>query len=264
MNCNFLYSQVYNILDQFVPKTKASRISYPPWFTPSIKANLKLKAFHFRRYRKFGVDSDLSEYKRLRSLVKRDIRIKYREYLLDIESKFKTDSKCFWSFVASKRKTTGMPKTMNYGDLIVDNPADILQSFRHFFSQSFIPRSDAHVSESSFSDALTLPLPSFGEDCVLGILKSLKPTFTAGPDRLPSFLLRDCASVLSGPLTKIFNLSLSSQKYPRPWKTAKTRPVYKTVTEETSKTTDRFVYYQISVRSLRKLCLVSFTPTFNI
>ncbi|XP_051170278.1 uncharacterized protein LOC127287402 [Leptopilina boulardi] len=57
--------------------------------------------------------------------------------------------------------------------------------------------------------------------------KSLKATFVSGPDNIPSFIVKDCASVLAEPLTLIFNLALKSRIFPHVWKEAKIIPVYK-------------------------------------
>ena len=49
----------------------------------------------------------------------------------------------------------------------------------------------------------------------------------SGDDLLPSFLVKDLASVLCYPLKIIFNLSINSSKFPTVWKTTKVTPVFK-------------------------------------
>nr|CAI5821968.1 unnamed protein product [Callosobruchus analis] len=49
----------------------------------------------------------------------------------------------------------------------------------------------------------------------------------AGLDSIPSFFLKDCASILSDPLTYLFNLSLKSATFPSKWKLSKIVPVVK-------------------------------------
>ena len=55
----------------------------------------------------------------------------------------------------------------------------------------------------------------------------LKATLTAGPDLIPSFLVKDCATILSKPLTAIFNMIFTSCKFPEVWKESRVTPVFK-------------------------------------
>jgi len=59
------------------------------------------------------------------------------------------------------------------------------------------------------------------------LLDSLRPTAT-GLDQLPAWFLRLAAPVIYQPLTRLFNLSISTGTVPRQWKQAIIRPVPKT------------------------------------
>lgn len=48
-----------------------------------------------------------------------------------------------------------------------------------------------------------------------------------GPDGIHSLLLKNCESLLTAPLTIIFNESLSIGYFPSDWKSCKVRPVFK-------------------------------------
>ena len=58
-------------------------------------------------------------------------------------------------------------------------------------------------------------------------LKSLKPKKSAGLDDLPPRLLKDAATVISGPLSHIINLSLNAGIVPSDFKDAKLVPLHK-------------------------------------
>ncbi|XP_057299399.1 uncharacterized protein LOC130630019 [Hydractinia symbiolongicarpus] len=58
-------------------------------------------------------------------------------------------------------------------------------------------------------------------------LQSLKRKKAAGWDNLPPGILKDAATVLSGPLAHIINLSLQTATVPTEWKIAKVTPIYK-------------------------------------
>ena len=58
-------------------------------------------------------------------------------------------------------------------------------------------------------------------------LKSLQRDKACGPDNLPSQLLQVAADFISLPLSRLFQLSLSSGALPRDWVTANVVPVHK-------------------------------------
>jgi len=80
------------------------------------------------------------------------------------------------------------------------------------------------------------------EDQVFKILQSLDSKKATGLDGVSSRLLKAGATPLASPLTKLFNLSLSSGQVPQQWKTARVTPLFK----EGSKT-DANNYRPISV-----------------
>jgi len=62
---------------------------------------------------------------------------------------------------------------------------------------------------------------------VLQSLNTLKLSFSPGPDRIPSCILRNCSSYLALPVTLIFNLSLSQCRFPSIWKESFIIPLLK-------------------------------------
>ena len=58
-------------------------------------------------------------------------------------------------------------------------------------------------------------------------LRKLKRKKATGLDEIPSFILKDCANVLTTPLTKIINTSITTSTYPSDWKKSRLVPVYK-------------------------------------
>ena len=56
---------------------------------------------------------------------------------------------------------------------------------------------------------------------VINAIMQLKLKYTAGPDKIPSVLIRECASYWIKPLTILFNLSLKLKTFPDVWKATK-------------------------------------------
>ena len=110
----------------------------------------------------------------------------------------------------------------------LEGPNDILAAFADLFSSVFIPSTDPpNLNNIHYNLNSNIVLELFNEQEVLLALKESKNKLTAGVDGVPSFLLRDCASVLVKPLLHLFNTSLKSQTFPDKWKMAKLCPVFK-------------------------------------
>lgn len=104
----------------------------------------------------------------------------------------------------------------------------IAESFAHFFRSSYVDSSFStaeSTSSQNIYDHFNLELVS--EDDIFKILRSLKPKSTIGPDLIPAFILKDCASVFAYPLMLIFNLALATQTFPSAWKISRITPVFK-------------------------------------
>jgi hypothetical protein len=70
----------------------------------------------------------------------------------------------------------------------------------------------------------TIPV---SETEVINVIKSLKPKNTARYDGISSKILKQCAHIISKPLTYICNCSLTTGIFPEKCKSAIVRPVYK-------------------------------------
>ena len=62
---------------------------------------------------------------------------------------------------------------------------------------------------------------------LLNVLQRLQIQKACGLDRLHNRLLKEFANEIGKPLLHIFNLSLSSGRFPKQWKVARIQPVYK-------------------------------------
>ena len=62
---------------------------------------------------------------------------------------------------------------------------------------------------------------------VLKLLKELNPHKASGPDKIPTYILRECAEEIAPILTRIFNQSIEEGTVPQDWLSANVCPVYK-------------------------------------
>ena len=99
------YDKLYRILDECVPEHKHYKRSYPQWYSKEIINNIKDKNKHQKNYKKTKNQHHLYKFKELRSLIKQQIDKAYDNYLTKVQNSISSDSKQFWSFVHSKKKT---------------------------------------------------------------------------------------------------------------------------------------------------------------
>lgn len=228
--CNQFYTKIYEIFDRWVPKTRIHRRKYPPWFNSDIIKCIQLKFKVWKEYKRFKDPLVLEEFKFLRNKIKVDINHSYKVYCANIENNLKFNPGKFWKFINDKRNSNGLPGNMTYRENNINNNSkDIANAFADCFQNSYIlsDYSDRINEPVNSANADNIQLKKFSTEEVLKSIKKIKPKSTAGPDKIPAFILYDCAHVFCTPLTIIFNLSISTNKYPDIWKVSKITPVYK-------------------------------------
>ena len=59
------------------------------------------------------------------------------------------------------------------------------------------------------------------------VIRRSKGKFSAGYDEIPEYVVKQCAVSIKGPLTHIYNMSISSGTFPELFKIARVKPLYK-------------------------------------
>lgn len=229
MACTAFYNKVYCLFNQFIPKTAAVTSTYPIWFTRDHINDIKRKNYYRLRYRKTKSVHDLNKFRELRKKVKINTKILFNNYISSVEVSVMTTPQQFWKFVRSRKNDSGIPNAMinSVGDPLED-PLSIVDGFREFFQSVFLPTAPL-VSDmiDTRSNASCISIKTISEPQVLQELRNLKTNFTMGSDGIPTFILKDCANILTGPLCYLFNLSICTSKFPDIWKSTKLYPVFK-------------------------------------
>jgi hypothetical protein len=164
----------------------------------------------------------------LRRDIKGDIKRQYDQYVAKAEADIKRDPNKFWQFVKFKQNGTGIPLNMTFSGAEVSGADEITGAFANYFESAYCEK--ASVIESSveeWSTSCNFFLNAINEQDVLNAISKLKLKFTAGPDMIPSFLIRECVEAFVSPLVVIFNLCLKTNAFPAIWKTARVVPVFK-------------------------------------
>ena len=227
--CNLLYSKLNSLFtDSVLKKRKRSNSAYPVWFTRNIIRDIEKKNICHRRFKLTGSAHAYEEYKIIRTRLKKSITSARQVFTNRAEQELCNNPASFWSFINSFKNESGLPTSMTLGKSNLNNPQDIVNGFANYFQQSYIHSSVRDPSKwNTDNNVSSISVPAVNEDLVLQALKTFKNNTTCGPDEIPSFLLRDCATIFAKPLTMLFNLILKTQSFPNIWKQTKIVPVFK-------------------------------------
>lgn len=103
--CSSFYRHLSQIFETCVPKSKAvSKRKFPPWFTASIKKDIRLKEKLWHAYNRNREVDTLNEFKRLRTKIKLDIKNAQKSFIDKAENSINYNPNFFWSYINSKKK----------------------------------------------------------------------------------------------------------------------------------------------------------------
>lgn len=185
----------------------------PPWSNPRLRELKRQRSKALRTYCK-----NRSVFnKRLFNIASNKYH-KYNHYLYNLHIKrtqanLRKNPKQFWSFVNSKRKENGLPSSMLLEDSVACNEHEKCNLFALYFQQVF---NNCHATAVQVNEAINdvprdvidFRIPYITQAMVLDALQKMKLSFNAGPDGIPSSVLKRCADALKYPLTNLFNLSV--------------------------------------------------------
>lgn len=226
---DFFYKKFNEILDYCVPMTTWSKRNYPTWYTKEIICIIKRKEYHMKR-RHFS-EINNGEFKDLRALLKKKIRLAYDEYIKQVESSISTNSKTFWSFIKQKKSNNQESHCYKLNDIALTTKVEIAEAFADHFKSTFLEQTGEanapSLQEDLINDLDMLDISHVTVQEVLDAIKRLKSKRSAGPDGIPQYVVKGCGDVIAYPISIIINKSLKQKTFPEAWKIARVCPVFK-------------------------------------
>ena len=188
-----------------------------PWVNRAI---IQLGRRKQRCYNRAKTDKQWQYYKCLKRDMQRECRKAYNYYMnKTIFNPFQNGRKknLFRYFKSLRRDHGGIPTLRKDGIAYSTNAAkaDVLN--KHF-ATVFVHDTDISLPEMTQSPYPDLSPIEIDITEVTGLLKQIDPFKAAGPDGIPSRLLKKVASVLSPSITLLFNASLQQGNIPDDWK----------------------------------------------
>ena len=208
------------ILDQVAPiKSYPTCTKRCRWMTNEIRALISQRDATARKLERRDLanrEEESAKYKRLKSMVKSQLRRGAKEYGSDLLAE--NNTRDAWKFLRDVSfTTTKSERTSMDINILNDYLAKTVQNSN---------AAELYIADScDRPDSFTLT-ELLAED-VLYTLSNLPTRTATGPDGLSATLLRQLAPALATNLTKIMNHSLAEGKVPDQWKKANVVAVWK-------------------------------------
>ncbi|KAM9414192.1 uncharacterized protein ACWYII_025639 isoform 1-T1 [Salvelinus alpinus] len=201
-------------IDDVVPRATIKTFpNQKPWINGSIRVKLKARTTAFNQGK---VTGNMTEYTQCSYSLRKAIKQAKSQYRDKIESQFNSsDTRGMWQGLQSI--TDYKKKSSPVADQDVLLP-DRLNTFFARFEDNTVPLTRPTTKTCGLS---------FTAAEVSKTFKRVNPRKAAGPDGIPSRVLRACADQLAGVFTDIFNQSLAQSAVPTCFKRATIVPVPK-------------------------------------
>lgn len=223
------YKILYDCFSTSVPKMLPPKSNGPPWNTKHLSSLKNRKNKMFKNYKKYGTSMNYTKYSISRSNYTIANQFAYNNYLINIRNNLRNNPKSFYKFINSKRRSSDFPSVMKYENLESSDDKSISNMFADFFSSTY--SSSVYNNNNTYPytipDSTFINIPSINQQTVLNGLNKLKLSFAAGPDGVPSGILKRCSHLLYIPLTYMFNKSLKLSYFPQTWKESFIIPLFK-------------------------------------
>ena len=214
-----LFYTVLNFgLDSFLPhKTYRFSNLNKPWF------NAKLKDIHSAKQKSFSAVGGMFHGKSCREwscLLNSEIKKAKKAYLANAC----TSSKTFWKAVNSilnRGNPSPSPAALDEESLSQFGTNNVAEAFSRLYASKW---TESRISDVVF-DVSSPPVLTVFQTFML--LERSPNRSTAGPDGLPSWILKKFSHLLAEPLTLLFNRVLSAGEMPSQWKLQKVNPIPK-------------------------------------
>ena len=223
------YDILSNSFELFVSLTKKSSPNVTPWFSADLKKMKNRKNYLHKKLKRQFDNQILTEYKK----IERDLliltRLAYKDYINDVKPDLKSNPKKVWTYIDSKKKLNGFPKSIKYNGVSSDNNYDICNMFSSFFESVYKADDSSKIPQLHHIPTHTIDIypPKIRSCDILEALSDVKYSCCPGPDNIPSCVIKKCSDSLVDVLCYLFNWSLNTSCFPSIWKTSFIIPLFK-------------------------------------
>ena len=238
--------EVEKMISNHAPLRKAKKrdlkFQSKPWITSGLQKSIAIKNKLFDKFIKSTnpiikekLHNDYKSYRNMIStLLKQRKKNYYDKYFKDNINNMKNTWKGIRSIISLQKTTNDSPTIISLEGHTVTDPRTIANTFNSFFcSVAAEVQSEVPFSYESFTEYLPPPNQEsfFISPCtkeeIIEIILSFKPKRSAGPNSIPSKILRLLTDAISEHLSIIFDTSFVTGIFPEKLKVAKVIPIHK-------------------------------------
>ena len=122
-----------------------------------------------------------------------------------------------------------LPSVMSYSGVSLSSSSEIANGFNTFFGSAFSPKIKYDVPASyEFLPELCIDNVTVSETEIRTLLLRCDDSCSMGADKIPSFVLRECATILSPAVQHLFYWVTKNCTWPSLWKILYITPLHKT------------------------------------
>ena len=217
-------------VDKYVPISVVTQEEgHNKWFNGACRKAKKVRDRAWRRHRKRGGIRGYGRYVNERNKYVAVRRNAEKHFLKDLSRKAKENPKLFHSFLRSKRKVKEqVVKLLKEKGGIASTDKEICEELSEAFQSAFTIEDTPPPHIELIKQAKeTLEEIKISVTEVRTLLKELDPHKAPGPDKIATFILKECAEELATPLAYIFESSLRTGEVPIEWRIADIIAIYK-------------------------------------
>ena len=219
--------------DLFIPVINLNKTekNKPPWLSTSIKKSVKKKYKLFKRYLESKSSSAYHDYIQVRNEVNKLVKNAKYNHEKKIADECKGNPKAFWKYINSFKKCKECVPPLKRKDAsLATDDAEKADMLIKYFS-SVLTNEDItnipHIKPGANSNGKMVSEIEVTAEQVEKKLKALNTTKSPGPDKLYPRVLNELSCELSGPLSVLFNKTISNGILPDDWKTAEITAIFK-------------------------------------
>ena len=240
MAVKLLSSKITNILDQMAPmKTIQVRSSYNPWISQETKDLMTERNQAQKEAAETGDPDKWRKYKQLRNRITSRLKSEEKNWQRFQLSECGKDSAKTWKTVKGilNWQSSGSPNQLFHDGRLWSKPGEIAATQNEFFINKVeqirenlpAPVSDplARLKSLMTGRICSFQLAAVHPDEVDQIISNLKNSSSFGLDLIDTSVVKLIRQEVVPALTHVINLSISSEKFPTDWKSAKIIPLHK-------------------------------------
>ena len=243
---NFV-KKLNSLLDKHMPMKKITQKEfkrrYKPWITDDILNKISKKNSLYKKLIKAKSIEQKErlelDHKTLKNEITNQTRLSKQSYYKNYFTNSANDLRKIWKGIKEiiniKSKNSEVPSCIQDETKILNDPKSIANSFNKYYTSiaEELLKERKYTGKKSYSSYLTNPSSKTFMlfECdpleIQNIITEFKSSKGAGPNSLPTSLLKDFKKELSIPLSILFNMSFKTGVHPDVLKISKTIPVFK-------------------------------------